>query len=34
MITSQKKVFVSLKDIKEAQQRITGNVNRTRLIRF
>ena len=34
MITEQKTISVSLQDIKEAQQRIRGNVNRTPLIRF
>ena len=34
MIATQKKVSVSLQDIKDAQQRIKGKVNRTPLIRF
>src|SRR5258705_8702052 len=34
MITEQKIISVSLQDIKDAQQRIKGNVNRTPLIRF
>ena len=34
MITGQKTISVSLQDIKDAQQRIRGKVNRTPLIRF
>ncbi len=34
MITDQKTISVSLQDIKDAQQRIRGKVNRTPLIRF
>jgi len=34
MIASQKEISVSLQDIKDAQQRIKGNVVRTPLIRF
>jgi len=34
MITDQKIISVSLQDIKDAQQRINGKVNRTPLIRF
>lgn len=34
MIIEQKEISVSLQDIKDAQQRIRGNVNRTPLIRF
>ena len=34
MITDQKTISVSLQDIKDAQQRIKGKVNRTPLIRF
>jgi threonine dehydratase len=34
MITEQKTISVSLQDIKDAQQRIKGKVNRTPLIRF
>ena len=34
MIATQKEISVSLQDIKEAQQRIQGKVNRTPLIRF
>ena len=34
MITDQKIISVSLQDIKDAQQRIQGKVNRTPLIRF
>jgi len=34
MITEQKTISVSLQDIKDAQQRIRGHVNRTPLIRF
>lgn len=34
MIATQKEISVSLQDIKEAQQRIKGKVNRTPLIRF
>jgi threonine dehydratase len=34
MIATQKEVSVSLQDIKDAQQRIIGKVNRTPLIRF
>ena len=34
MIATQKEIFVSLQDIKAAQQRIKGKVNRTPLIRF
>ena len=34
MITEQKTIAVSLPDIKDAQQRIKGHVNRTPLIRF
>jgi threonine dehydratase len=34
MITDQKIISVSLQDIKDAQQRIKGKVNRTPLIRF
>src|SRR5258705_2993441 len=34
MITERKIISVSLQDIKDAQQRIKGNVNRTPLIRF
>jgi len=34
MITEQKTISISLQDIKDAQQRIKGKVNRTPLIRF
>ena len=34
MITGQKTISISLQDIKDAQQRIKGKVNRTPLIRF
>jgi len=34
MIATQKEISVSLQDIKDAQQRIKGKVNRTPLIRF
>ena len=34
MITEQRTISVSLQDIKDAQQRIKGNVNRTPLVRF
>ena len=34
MISTQKEISVSLQDIKDAQQRIKGKVNRTPLIRF
>ena len=34
MTTEQKQISVSLQDIKEAQQRLKGKVNRTPLIRF
>lgn len=34
MIATQKEIAVSLQDIKDAQHRIKGNVNRTPLIRF
>ena len=34
MISTQKTISVSLQDIKDAQQRIKGKVNRTPLIRF
>ena len=34
MIATQKEISVSLQDIKDAQQRIKGNVTRTPLIRF
>jgi threonine dehydratase len=34
MVTTQKEISVSLQDIKDAQQRIKGKVNRTPLIRF
>jgi len=34
MVTSQKNISVSLQDIRDAQQRIAGKVNRTPLIRF
>jgi len=34
MISSQKEISVSLQDIKDAQQRIKGKVNRTPLVRF
>jgi threonine dehydratase len=34
MLTDQKTISVSLQDIKDAQQRIKGKVNRTPLIRF
>jgi len=34
MIATQKEISVSLQDIKDAQQRIRGKVNRTPLIRF
>lgn len=34
MITEQEKISVTLQDIKSAQQRIKGNVNRTPLVRF
>ena len=34
MVTEQKAISVSLADIKEAQQRIKGKVNRTPLVRF
>lgn len=34
MIVAQKEISVSLQDIKDAQQRIKGKVNRTPLIRF
>ena len=34
MITEQKNISVTLQDIKDAQQRIKGNVNRTPLLRF
>ena len=34
MISAQKEISVSLQDIKDAQQRIKGKVNRTPLIRF
>jgi threonine dehydratase len=34
MVTEQKNITVSLQDIKDAQQRIRGKVNRTPLIRF
>jgi threonine dehydratase len=34
MITDQKNISVSLQDIRDAQQRIKGKVNRTPLIRF
>ena len=33
-VTEQKNISISLQDIKDAQQRIKGNVNRTPLIRF
>ena len=34
MATGQKNISVSLQDIKDAQQRIKGKINRTPLIRF
>jgi threonine dehydratase len=34
MITDQKDISVSLHDIRDAQQRIKGKVNRTPLVRF
>jgi len=34
MITEQKKISVSLQDIRDAEQRIKGKVNRTPLLRF
>jgi threonine dehydratase len=34
MITEEKKISVSLQDIRDAQQRVKGKVNRTPLIRF
>ena len=34
MVTEQKNISVTLQDIKDAQQRIKGKVNRTPLIRF
>ena len=33
-VTGQKMIAVSLRDIKDAQQRLKGNINRTPLIRF
>ncbi len=34
MITGEKNISVSLQEIRDAQQRIKGKVNRTPLIRF
>jgi len=34
MTDKKREIFVSLQDIKDAQQRIKGKVNRTPLLRF